>query len=87
MSTHLVDELTAMDVVRDEDLRPKLRLAALDEVTSLLLEHRVLIGDRNELFVAEALRVCDIRKVGVTRLAELADHERLIQLKQRIERF
>ena len=86
MITHLVDELTAMNVIGDEDLHPKLGLAALDEVTSLLLEHRVLVGDHNEFFVAEALRVCNVRKVGVTRLAELADHERLIQLNQGIER-
>ena len=82
----LINESATVEVITCENLRPELELTTLDEVPSLLLEHRVLIGDRNELFVAEALRVCDIRKVGVTRLAELADHERLIQLNQRIER-
>ena len=80
MSTHLVDELTAMDVVRDENLRPKLRLAALDEVTSLLLEHRVLVRDVDELIVAEALSVRNVREVRVASLAELANNEWLVQL-------
>ena len=57
MITHLVDELTVMNVIGDEDLHPKLGLAALDKVTSLLLEHRVLVRHGDELIVAEALGV------------------------------
>lgn len=69
-----------MDVVRDKDLRPEFGLPPSNEIPSLLLEHRVLIGDRDELVVAEALRIGDVRKIGVTLLAELADYQRLVQL-------
>lgn len=77
---YLVDELAPVDVVRNEDLCPKLGLAPPDEVPGLLLEHRVLIGDRNEFVVAETFRVGNVRKVGITLLAELANYQRLVQL-------
>ena len=77
---YLVDELTAVDVVSLEHLCPELKLAPLDEVPSLLLEHRVVIGDADELLVAEALGVRDVRKVRVARLAEFTDNERLVEL-------
>ena len=69
-----------MNVVRVEDLRPKLELTTLDKVPRLLLEHGILVRDVNELVIAEALRVRDVGEVGVAGLAELANHERLIQL-------
>lgn len=77
---YLVNELAPVNVVRNEDLRPKLGLTTPDEVSGLLLEHRVLIGDRDEFVVAETFRVGDVRKVGVTLLAELANYQRFIQL-------
>ena len=69
-----------MDIISLEHLRPELELAPLDEVPSLLLEHRVVIGDADELLVAEALGVRDVGKRRLARLAELSDHQRLVEL-------
>ncbi len=79
--TYLVDKLATMNVVADKNLGPQLWLTTLDEITSLLLEHRVLVGDSNELVVAEALCVCNVGKVGVTLLTELSNYEWFIELK------
>lgn len=78
--TNLVDQLATVDIVRHENLSPKLWLATLDEVARLLLEHRVLVRDRDELVVAEALGVCNVREVRVAGLAEFTDDKRLVQL-------
>ena len=78
--TNLVDELATVNVVVNKDLGPKLRLATLYEVPSLLLEHRVIIGDGNQLIVTEALSICNVRKVRIASLAELANNEWLVQL-------
>lgn len=67
-----------MNVLRGENLRPKLGLATLDQVAGLLLEHRVLVRNGDQLIVTEALSVRDIRKVRVASLAEFADYERLV---------
>lgn len=80
--THLINQLTTMNVVADEDLRPKLRLTAFNEIAGLLLEHGVFVRDRNELFVTEALRVRNVCKVGITFLAEFTDNQRLIKLRK-----
>jgi hypothetical protein len=40
-----------VDVVLDEDLGPKLGLTALDEISSLLFEHGIVIGDGDELLI------------------------------------
>ena len=79
-SHNLVDELTAVSVVGTKDLSPEVELTTADEVASLLLEHRVLVRDVDELIVAEALSVRNVREVRVASLAELANNEWLVQL-------
>ena len=69
-----------MNVLRRKHLSPEFGLATLDEVPSLLLEHRVLIGDSNKLIVTEAFSIRDVRQVRVALLAELSDNERLVEL-------
>ena len=69
-----------MDIVRNENLRPKVELTTFHKVTSLLLEHSIIVRDRDQLLVAEALSVCDISKVRIALLAVLANHERLVNL-------
>ena len=61
-------------------MSPKIRLAPLDEVPRLLLEHRVLIGDCNELVIAETLRVRNIGKVWIPLLAEFTDDQWLVKV-------
>ena len=79
-SHNLVDELTAVSVVGTKDLSPEVELTTADEVASLLLEHRILVRDVDELIVAEALSVRNVREVRVASLAELANNEWLVQL-------
>ena len=67
-----------MYVVGNEDLSPQIQLTSLDEIPRLLLEHRVVIRDGDELFIAEALGVSDISKIRITLLAELANNQRFI---------
>ena len=78
----LIDELTSVDVVRDEDLSPKFGKTTLDEVSRLVLEHRVGVGDGDELVVAESFGEGDEREVGISLLAVLSDDERLVQLEE-----
>lgn len=85
--TNLVDQLATMDVVTNKDLGPQLRLATLDEITSLLLEHGILVGDSNELVIAEAFSVCDVSQVGVSLLAELSNYEWFVELRHNSERL
>jgi hypothetical protein len=69
-----------MGVVRNKDLGPQLHSTAFDKVARLMLEHRVIVRDLNELIVAEALRVRDERKVGVSFLAVLSNNQWLVNL-------
>jgi len=69
-----------VDIVWLKDLSPKICLAPLDEVPRLLLEHRVLIGDRDEFFVAEALCVRNVGEIWIPLLAEFADNQRLVEV-------
>ena len=78
--TNLVNELTAVVVARNQDLRPKLHPPPLDEITSLLLEHRVVVGQGNELVITEAFGVGDVGDRRVALLAVLSDNKRLVQL-------
>ena len=78
--TNLVDKLTTVDVLAGKNLRPKLGLATLDEVPSLLLKHRILVRDSNELLIAEALCIRDIRQVRVALLTEFTNNQRLVEL-------
>ena len=69
----MVDELTLVHVLRAEHGGPEFEPSALDEVPCLVLEHRVLVRDPDQLVVAEALGVGDVREVGVALFAVLAD--------------
>ena len=73
-----------MNVITNENLGPKLWLTTLDEITSLLLEHRVLVGDGNELIIAEALSVCNVSQIRVALLAELSNNKRLVELRMSV---
>ena len=70
-----------MDVVRYEYLRPQVELSPFHEVTRLLLEHRILICNRDELLITETLRVSDVCKIRITLFAIFSDDKWLIQLK------
>lgn len=80
VSTYLIDKLTTMNVISDQYLCPKFWLTTLHEVTRLLFEHRVVVRDGDELIITEALCVCDVRKVRISRLAEFTYHQRLVKL-------
>jgi len=75
---HLVNESTTVDVVRGKNLSPELQLTALYKVARLLLEHRVVVRDSNELVIAETLGIRNVRKVRITSLAEFTDNQWLI---------
>ena len=76
----MVDKLASVDILRNEHLGPEIKLTALHKVTRLLLEHRVLIGNVDKFFVAEALCVSDICQVRIPRLAKLSNNKRLVEL-------
>ena len=59
---------------------PEFRHTTFDEVAGLLLEHRVLVRHRNELVIAEALRIGDERQSRLACLAEFTDHKRFVEL-------
>jgi len=69
-----------MDVIRNEDLSPEIRLTTLDEVASLLLEHRVVVGDSNELVITKTFCVGNICQVRITSFAEFSNNQWFIQL-------
>jgi hypothetical protein len=78
--THLVDELTAMNIVRNKNLSPKFRSATLDQIPSLLLKHRVVIRNRDEFVVAESLSIRNVCQVWVSCFTESPDNQGLVQL-------
>lgn len=71
-----------MHVVSDKNLGPKLRLTALDKITSLLLEHRVVVGDSDQLVVTESFGIRDVCQVRIASFAELSDYQRLVELQR-----
>lgn len=79
-SPYLVDKLTTMNILGNKDLCPKLWLSTFNQVTSLLLEHGVVVGNDNKLIVAEPFRIRNVGQVRVSRLAELSNYQRFIQL-------
>lgn len=79
-SPYLVDKLTTMNILGNKDLCPKLWLSAFNQVTSLLLEHGVVVGNDNKLIVTEPFRIRNVGQVRVPRLAELSNYQRFIQL-------
>jgi hypothetical protein len=74
ITPYLINELAAMEVVGNKNLGPQLWLATFDKITRLLLEHRVVVGDSNELVVTETFGIRNIRQIGVSGLAELSDN-------------
>jgi hypothetical protein len=70
-----------VEVVRYKDLGPQLWLVTFDKITSLLLEHRVVVGDGNEL-ITKAFGIRNIRQVRVSGLTELPDNQWLVGLDQ-----
>ena len=44
----------------NENLGPKVGFTALDEISGLLLEHGVVIGNRDKFVVAKTFRISDI---------------------------
>jgi hypothetical protein len=69
-----------VSILGRENGSPELQLAPLDEIPCLLLEHGVVIGDGDELFVAESFRIRDVCEVRVAFFAILADNEGFIKL-------
>lgn len=78
---YLVNQRPSVNVVIHKYLRPQIEFATLDEITSLLLEHRIFVGDRNQLFVAETLCIGYVRQIWVTSLAKATDNKRIIELR------
>lgn len=78
--TNLIDELSFVQVVTLENFRPEFETTTLDEVSSLVFVHLVLVGDVNELRVAESFGVGDVSEVRVASLAVLSDSERIVDL-------
>ena len=77
---HLINEGTTVDIALLKDLGPKIRLTPLDEVPRLLLEHRILVGDRDKLVVAEALCIRNVGEIWIPLLTEFTDNQRLIKV-------
>jgi hypothetical protein len=76
--TDLIDQLATVHVIWDKDLCPQLRNTTLDQIACLLLEHRVLVRDRYQLFIAKSLGIRNVRKVWVASLTEFTDEKRFI---------
>ena len=72
--------MTTVDIVRYENLSPKVRSAALDQITSLLLVHRIVVRDRDELIVTQSFGISDVCKVRVTLLAVFANNQWFVEL-------
>jgi hypothetical protein len=65
----------------NEDLCPKIWLTTLHKVTGLLFEHGVVVRDGNELVVTEPFGVSYVCQVWIACLAELPNHQWLVQLE------
>jgi len=60
LDTNLVSQLTPVVVFWIENLVPEFQPPSFDEIPSLLLEHRVVIGHCGELLITEAFCICNI---------------------------
>jgi hypothetical protein len=49
-----------MDIVMNENLSPKVGFTALDEISGLLLEHGVVIGNGDKFVVAKTFGISNI---------------------------
>jgi hypothetical protein len=63
-------------------LGPEIGLTTFDEVAGLLFEHRIVVGDSNELVIAKAFGVGNVGKVRIPSLAEFANNQWFVQLKK-----
>ena len=73
-SPYLVDNLTTINILGNA------QSSAFNQVTSLLLEHGVVVGNDDELVVAEPFSIRNVGQVRVSRLIELSNYQRFIQL-------
>lgn len=80
LRAYLVNQLTTVDIFRYENLSPKVRSAALDQITGLLLVHRIVVRDCDKLIVTESLGIGDVCKVRVAFLAVFANNQWFIEL-------
>ena len=44
----------------NKNLGPKLGITTLDEISGLLLEHGIVVGNQDKFVVAKAFRISDI---------------------------
>ena len=72
-----------MHIIPNKDLGPQVRLTAFNQIPSLLLEHRVVVGDANELVIAETLSISNVCEIRISSLAEFAHNQRFVELKNR----
>jgi len=84
LNTNLVGQLTPVVVVWIENLSPEFQSPSFDEMPSLLLEHRVVVGHRDELLIAEAFCICNIGQRRIALLAVLSDDQWFVQLKSHL---
>ena len=78
---NLINESAAVKIIRDQNLLPQFNATALHKVSRLLFEHRVLVGNVDQLVIAEALSICDIRQIRVSFLAVFSNNKRFVDLK------
>jgi hypothetical protein len=69
-----------MYIVTNENLGPKVWLAALDEIMRLLLEHGIIVGNSDELIIAKTLHICSINKIRITHFIGFSNNWRLVEL-------
>jgi len=79
---NLVDKRTTMDIVMNKNLGPEVGFTALDEISGLLLEHGVVIGDGDKFIVAKTFGISNIGQIWIACLAELSNDQWLIQLNE-----
>lgn len=84
---NLINKSTTVNIICDKNLRPKIGLATLNQVSCLLLEHGIVVCDRNQLFVTETFRIRNVRQIGIPSFTELSNNERFVELKQVSARF
>lgn len=79
--SNLVNQSTPVHVIRLKNLSPEIRLATFHEVSRLLLEHRILVGNSNQLLITESFGIGDICQVRITGFAEFTNNKRFVKLE------
>ena len=85
--SNLINKLSSVDVIRSEYLSPEIQLPSLHQATCLLLEHRIVIGNRYQLLVTETFSVSDVRQIRIALLAVLANNQGFIQLSAKLSKL